>query len=56
MEKKGENQILIDRVQSVNKSITIPKNMSYYGEDVKQSETIKLHCNGLIESGKVNTK
>jgi len=42
-------------VQSVNRSMNIPRNISNSNEDVKLRgpETFKLHVNGVIESAKV---
>lgn len=51
-EKKGENQILSEKVLSANKSMNFNRNTSY-SQNEKGPENLKIHVNGLIESGKV---
>jgi len=54
-DKKGENQVLMEKVQSVNRSMNIPRHIMGSNEEEKRlPETLKLHINGVIESGKVS--
>ena len=44
----------MEKVQSVNRSMNIPRQLSNSNEDIQRGpETFKLHVNGIIESAKV---